>query len=276
MKDNSRGRSQDRRTAQFGQFAWLRAALLCPPVAAGKATVHGDDAMSVLKHGLPIAVAVAVALALAIGRDRSGSARRPRTAYFWLVAGAAAMFAFANPQGLRKVAGAVSGETSLEAVDRQLRAEYPTVKSVDAVALGARLGQRDAPVLLDVRSPEEFAVSHLPGALRVDPDASDAEVLEAIGSAVEGRDIIFYCSVGVRSTILAHQAHAALATNGAGAIANLSGGIFAWHNAGRRLVGMDGKTTDLVHPFDGEWGRLVKRQDRVSYRPGSLEVNATR
>ena len=112
--------------------------------------------------------------------------------------------------------------------------------------------------------------------LFVDPDANDAEVLKAIGSAAEGRDIIFYCSVGVRSTILAQRVHAALAKNGAGAIANLSGGIFAWHNAGRRLVGMDGKTTDLVHPFDGEWGRLVKRQDRVSYRPGSPEVNAMR
>lgn len=246
--------------------------------AAHGATLRGDDALSVLKHGLPIAVAlaVAVALALAIGRDRSGRARRPRTAFFWLVAGATAMFAFAIPQGLRKVTRAVSGEISLEGVDRQLRAEYPTVTSVDAAALGARIEQRDAPILLDVRSPEEFAVSHLPGALRVDPDANDAEVLKAIGSAAEGRDIIFYCSVGVRSTMLAQRVHAALAKNGAGAIANLSGGIFAWHNADRRLVGVDGKTTDLVHPFDGEWGRLVKRQDRVSYRPGSLEVNAVR
>ena len=211
---------------------------------------------------------------MTFGGDRSGNTRGAAPSRIWLVVGAAVMLTLATVPVWREIVRAVPGKESLEAMDRQLRATFPDIASIDGAALARRLGRRDGPILLDVRSPEEFAVSRLPGAIRVDDDAIDTEVLETIGPAIKGRDIIFYCSVGVRSTRLAHRIRATLVNRGAGAIANLSGGIFGWHNAGRRLVGPDGKTTDFLHPYDEEWGLLVKRRERITYRPKNSEREA--
>lgn len=154
----------------------------------------------------------------------------------------------------------------LGAIDAELRAGYPEVASITAAELEARLGKDAPPVLLDVREAEEFAVSHLAGAIRIDPDAAPDDVLRAIGPHLAGRDVVVYCSVGVRSTELAERVRAELLRRGATRIANLSEGIFGWHNAGRPLV-QGNHATPYVHPYDLFWGRLVGQQDLVAYAP---------
>ncbi|MBU1210284.1 MAG: rhodanese-like domain-containing protein [Alphaproteobacteria bacterium] len=124
---------------------------------------------------------------------------------------------------------------------------------------------RDGMILLDVREPSEFAVSHLAGAHRVDPDASLESLLATTG-VVDGKSIIFYCSVGARSAELAQRMQERLTALGADAVANLSGGIFKWHNDERALVDGSG-STNLVHGYSAYWGQLIRRKELIAVEP---------
>jgi sterol desaturase/sphingolipid hydroxylase (fatty acid hydroxylase superfamily)/rhodanese-related sulfurtransferase len=154
----------------------------------------------------------------------------------------------------------------LPVIDQQLRSNFSAVETISAEALQTRMDQDDPPIILDVREADEFAVSHLKGAVRIDPDAELADIIQAIGARLKGRDIIVYCSVGVRSTTLADRVREDLKGRGARRIANLSQGIFGWHNAGRPLMLGQGPTP-YVHPYNALWGQLVTRQPLTAYVP---------
>lgn len=115
-----------------------------------------------------------------------------------------------------------------------------------AERLGADSGEK--PLLLDARSPAEYAVSHLAGATRVDPDG---DALDPTGIP---RDtlIVVYCSVGYRSGAVVRRLDDAGFTN----VYNLQGGIFEWANEGRP-VERDGVVVHEVHPYSGVWGRML-------------------
>ena len=73
-------------------------------------------------------------------------------------------------------------ETKLAESTREIAAEFPQVPTLKTAELAAWLDdpKRDSPILLDVREPAEYAVSHLPGALHVDPDADAAKLLASL------------------------------------------------------------------------------------------------
>lgn len=121
------------------------------------------------------------------------------------------------------------------------------------------LRRREDVVLVDVREADEFDVSHLDGAVRVDPEAKAGDVLKAVGNP-KGKTFVFYCSVGARSSILAQRVRQSLMGRGAKGVYNLSGGIFRWHNEERALVHQSAPTS-LVHKYDDYWGQLLRRQD---------------
>ena len=89
-------------------------------------------------------------------------------------------------------------------------------------------------ILLDVRAEEEFAVSHLRGAVWVAPSADGAALLEALEqggfdpqrSAPADR-IVAYCSLGYRSSQLCQRMQALPGVDQA-RVANLEGSIFQW------------------------------------------------
>ncbi len=108
---------------------------------------------------------------------------------------------------------------------------------------------RTKPLLLDVRTPAEYAVSHLPGAQRIDPDA---RIIQTLDQFPPDRPIVTYCSVGYRSAELAQRLIAAGRKN----IYNVEGSIFQWANEGRPLE-RDGKPVDTVHPYNDSWGQNV-------------------
>lgn len=84
----------------------------------------------------------------------------------------------------------------------------------------------DAGVLLDVRSPEEFAEGHLPGAVNVALDR-----LGAVAGRYAGQQVVTVCRTGIRS------ATAAQLLTAAGAQAwSLAGGTQAWLKAGHPVV----------------------------------------
>ncbi|WP_420456501.1 rhodanese-like domain-containing protein [Rubrivirga sp.] len=138
------------------------------------------------------------------------------------------------------------------AVAADLDARFSDVPTTTTAALADRLGTREAPVLFDARSPEEVAVSHLPGARRIDPDASAAELATALADVDHQREVVVYCSVGVRSAGVARRLREAGFTR----VENLEGSIFRWANEGRPLV-RDGRPVAEVHPYDAVWGRLL-------------------
>lgn len=161
----------------------------------------------------------------------------------------------------------------LARIEADIERAFPGVGQVPPDELARRLAQQarepvDAStqgiVLFDVREPEEFAVGHLPGAVRMDPGARTEDVLIALKSEGAGAcpQVVFYCSVGVRSSILAERARDGLKKAGCPDPGNLRGGVFAWHNQQRMLVNAKGPTS-FVHPYDRRWGRLLIRQDAV-------------
>jgi rhodanese-related sulfurtransferase len=144
-------------------------------------------------------------------------------------------------------------------VQARIDEAFPHVPSIETAALSELMqGRTPSLVLLDVREPEEFAVSHLKGAVRVtSPDLA----ADLASGAPEGAIIIAYCSVGYRSARLT----AALRDRGLTNVRNLEGSIFRWANEDRPLFRGD-RPVRHVHPFDENWGVLLNA-DRRAYRP---------
>lgn len=149
-------------------------------------------------------------------------------------------------------------EKTIEDVARR----WPNLQHVPTADL-ARMIKEESAVVFDVRTEQEYSVSHIEGAIRVDPAVDSAEFLKAHAGAVNGKTAVFYCSVGVRSSKLAERVGQGLKEAGARASQNLRGGIFAWHRDGRQLFDDKG-AIELVHPYDKTWGKAIKRQESIS------------
>ena len=155
---------------------------------------------------------------------------------------------------------------SLAGVELQVAERYAEVSRMTPVELANRIKAGEPILILDAREVEEFAVSRLPGAERVDPGIWHSSFIKRYGARVRGRTVVFYCSVGVRSSKLAEYVQDAVVKAGATSVYNLQGGIFAWHNQKRALVNSAGRT-DFVHPYDARWGQLVEQQSQTRYEP---------
>jgi len=140
----------------------------------------------------------------------------------------------------------------------KVAAEFPDVPVITTSALAAKLAEPEgeALLLLDIREPEEYAVSHLPGAINVPPDTP----LEDLPRDFLSQPVVVYCSVGYRSSAFARR----LMSEGAVTVNNLEGSIFKWANEERALT-RELEPTSKVHPFNEKWGRQL-RQEFHSYR----------
>ena len=70
--------------------------------------------------------------------------------------------------------------------------------SIEPKALGERIAWADqALFVLDVRTPEEYAAGHLPGAVNIPHDQLAGRLGELSGA--RDRDIVVYCRTGRRS-----------------------------------------------------------------------------
>jgi rhodanese-related sulfurtransferase len=134
---------------------------------------------------------------------------------------------------------------------QSLRHRFPKVEWITTAQLAGWLAdkQRPPPLLFDVRTAEEWNVSHLPGAQRVDPNVS---VEKATAGVSKDAAIVTYCAVGYRSGALATK----LGEAGFTSVRNLEGSIFQWANEHRPLVRDDAPVT-TVHPYNSLWSRLL-------------------
>jgi rhodanese-related sulfurtransferase len=128
---------------------------------------------------------------------------------------------------------------------------FPEVEWIDTEMLSVLIDapESSAPLLLDVRSEEEFAVSHLRGAVRVEPGQRNFDSVRIDRASA----VVVYCSVGYRSAAIVDALHA----SGINDVRNLRGGIFAWANE-RRPVFKNGRQASTVHPYDALWGVFLR------------------
>lgn len=98
------------------------------------------------------------------------------------------------------------------------------------VAAFARLVSAPGTVVLDVRTPAEFASSHLARATNVDVEAADFSA--RLGALNKSATYAVYCHSGNRSA----AALRVMASSGFAHAADLSGGISAWLAAGQPVV----------------------------------------
>jgi rhodanese-related sulfurtransferase len=140
---------------------------------------------------------------------------------------------------------------------KSLRHKFPKIEWISTSELADWLANkhRPAPVLVDVRTPEEWNVSHLPGARRVDPSASTENVSAGLS---KDTPIVTYCAVGYRSGEMAERLRAAGYNN----VHNLEGSIFEWANEHRPLVHEEQRVS-TVHPYNSFWGRLLNDDVRA-------------
>lgn len=146
--------------------------------------------------------------------------------------------------------GALADTDKLSEIKQRIRQEFPDVPSMTTTQLEARLAA--APVLLDVREPDEYAISHLENAVLTPSVEAALRQLEGIG---KDEPVVAYCSVGYRSAQLVEE----LAARGYTNVVNLEGSIFEWANRGLPLYRGEAPV-DEVHPYSRRWGRLLDRK----------------
>ena len=101
---------------------------------------------------------------------------------------------------------------------------------ITSADLVQRLEGEDAPVILDVRSPEEYAEGHIPGAINVPYDqiAANLDSLESFLTA----EVVVYCRTGRRAGV----AEKALREAGFTQVVDLEGHMTTWNEAGLPVV----------------------------------------
>jgi len=99
----------------------------------------------------------------------------------------------------------------------------PATSEISSQEVLAFVGQANAPLVLDVRSAEEFAGGHVPGARNVEYD----QVSARLGELDPTREVVVYCERGPRA------AKAAAVLRDAGfTVRHLSGDMSGWREQG--------------------------------------------
>jgi rhodanese-related sulfurtransferase len=152
---------------------------------------------------------------------------------------------------------------AFEVLQRRTAARFPGIKWISTEDLGrwqSDTGQPQ-PVLLDARTPAEYAISHLEHAIQIDPYKPSVRPL---GKASKSDAIVVYSSAGYRGARVADW----LRRLGYTSVVNLAGGVFKWANEGRPLFRAEDHPAALVHPYDQRWGMLLDGR----YRAEAAEV----
>ena len=137
----------------------------------------------------------------------------------------------------------------LETIKRITREGYPSVPQISCETLVKWLRGNISVLLIDVRSNEEFGVSHLRDAINL---RTAHDIRQAIAQRKPDKTIL-YCSVGFRSSRTAHI----LGQQGCTGVMNLEGSIFQWANNGRGVY--QGEVpVQKVHPYGKRWAGLLK------------------
>lgn len=104
--------------------------------------------------------------------------------------------------------------------------EAAPTPSIAPEALAARIAAGDAPIVLDVRSEQEYEAGHIPGAVWIPHDQLASRVGELAGH--EADEIVVHCKTGRRAA----AAEEVLREAGFTRVVDLEGHIVAWQEGG--------------------------------------------
>ena len=114
-------------------------------------------------------------------------------------------------------------------------------------------------ILLDAREIKEYKVSHIKNAICVGYDNFDVnQTLEKLPKDKNAK-IVVYCSLGIRSEIVADK----LIKEGYTNVYNLYGGIFEWKNNNHQVIDTLGNNTEKVHTFNKDWSKWLKKGKKI-------------
>jgi rhodanese-related sulfurtransferase len=107
--------------------------------------------------------------------------------------------------------------------------EQKEYKTVDPDEFERLISQKkdDVPVILDVRTPEEYKAAHLKDAVLIDYKAKDFD--QKIKALDKSKTYLVYCASGYRSGSACKKLRALDIPH----LYNLKGGITAWQKAGK-------------------------------------------
>jgi rhodanese-related sulfurtransferase len=100
------------------------------------------------------------------------------------------------------------------------------VTDIPQAELIQRIKANQSGLILDVRTPEEFAEGHVPGAINIPYDQLGSRLAEI--SSHKGKDIVLYCRSGKRAGIAANT----LQTAGFSQLLHLDGDMNGWLSKG--------------------------------------------
>ncbi len=128
-----------------------------------------------------------------------------------------------------------------------IRLKFPSVRHISTAELAAWLENRHRkpPLLLDARTPQEYAVSHLLQAHLIPSDLQ--ELIDSTGLS-PSTAIVTYCSVGYRSAVEAQR----LQEKGYEQVFNLEGSLFDWFRENRPVY-QGGQQVRQIHPYNQFW-----------------------
>lgn len=109
---------------------------------------------------------------------------------------------------------------------------------------------RPPPLLIDARAPDQFALSHIDGAVNIDPANPDLAPLEHVRRDLP---VVVYDGPGAVGAAMVQ----ALAKADFTRLSNLDGGLFRWVNEGHPIVDAKGPASKVA-PLSWGWGRLLK------------------
>ena len=144
-------------------------------------------------------------------------------------------------------------DAAIMMIERTHRAKNLTTDELAVMLAGA-----EPPLLFDIRTVEEYEKSRLATAVRLDPDTGSDDFMARYGSFVAGRHLVFYCSIGQRSSELLDRLASVCEKAKVKSFRNLRGGIFRWYNEGKPVVDASGMTDD-IHRYDPIWAVMVER-----------------
>ncbi|MBL0064757.1 MAG: rhodanese-like domain-containing protein [Bacteroidetes bacterium] len=99
------------------------------------------------------------------------------------------------------------------------------INTVSATDFKSLVDQQSG-IILDVRTPEEFAEGHIPGAINMDVNGPNFK--DEVGKLDKGKAYEVYCRSGKRSL----KASEMMQSEGFTKVTNLDGGIMGWQEKG--------------------------------------------
>ena len=157
----------------------------------------------------------------------------------------------------------------LSAIIWSIKRKFPEVRNISTYDLQSKLERSKANddfqvLLIDSRKKDEFDVSHLHQAKFLDFKSETTRIKEFLDTNLFESDntkteIVCYCSLGYRSSVLAQKISDILKEDskcGTIEVYNLEGSIFKWANEDKLLTNENKDAIEYVHPFSTLWGFL--------------------